>query len=127
MINLVIDMESYAIVGASNNKEKYGYKVMLSLQELGFEVIPINPHEKKILGEKAYSSIKDLNEIVDVVVLIVPPKVSEKIVEEVNEKGIEKVWFQPGSESEKAIRYCKENGIEVISGKCIMVTKGNIK
>lgn len=120
-------MESYAIVGASNNKEKYGYKVMLSLQELGFEVIPINPHEKKILGEKAYSSIKDLNEIVDVVVLIVPPKVSEKIVEEVNEKGIEKVWFQPGSESEKAIRYCKENGIEVISGKCIMVTKGNIK
>ena len=123
-------METYAIVGASNNKEKYGYKVTLSLKELGLEVIPINPHEKNILDLDAYSTLTDaINDghDIDIVVFVVPPKVTEKIIREVYELGILRVWMQPGSESKEAIKFCKDNEIEVTYNACIMVAKGNVK
>lgn len=123
-------MESYAVVGASNNKEKYGYKVMLSLKELGFEVIPINPKEKEILGEKSYPTLTGAvnnDNVIDTVIFVVPPKITEEIVKEVNELDILKVWMQPGSESKDAINFCKENEIEVVYNSCIMVDKGNVK
>jgi predicted CoA-binding protein len=123
-------MQSYAIVGASNNKEKYGYKVMLSLKELGYEVIPIHPKESEVLGEKVYKTLTDAindDKVIDVVVLVVPPKITEDIVHEVNELGILKVHMQPGSESKDAINYLKENEIEVVYNSCIMVEKGNVK
>lgn len=123
-------MKCYAIIGASNNKEKFGYKVTLSLKELGFKVIPINPKEKEILGLKTYSSItnavNDDNEI-DEVVFVVPPKITENIIKEVNDLDILKVWMQPGSESKKAIDYCREKNIEVTYNSCIMINKGNVK
>ncbi len=123
-------MQTYAVVGASNNNEKYGYKVTLSLKELGFEVIPINPNEKSILGLNAYPSLTDAiddgNEI-DTVIFVVPPKITENILQEVNKLGILKVWMQPGSESKNAINYCRENEIDVTYNACIMVEKGNVK
>lgn len=123
-------MKCYAIVGASNNKEKFGYKVTLSLKELGFNVIPINPKENEILGLKAYPNLTDAinnGEEIDEVVFVVPSKITELILEEVNKLDILKVWMQPGSESKKAINYCKENSIEVTYNTCIMVKKGNVK
>jgi uncharacterized protein len=115
--------KNYAVVGASNNKEKYGYKVTKTLKELGLKVIPINPKEKEILELKVYSTLKKVKEKIDTVVFVVPPNVTEKILEEVKEVGIENVWFQPGSESEKAINFCKKNKINETHNACIMVAQ----
>jgi uncharacterized protein len=127
-------MTNYAIVGASNDKTKFGYKVMLSLQELREKVIPINPKEKEILGEKVFHTLSDAideGEDMDMAIFIIPPVIGIKILKEIKELNDEgnfiSVWFQPGSVSKELIDYCKENDIDFISGKCIMVEKGNVK
>lgn len=111
----------YAVVGASNNETKFGYKVMDDLNSKHFKVIPINPHEERILGYKTYPTLSDVPLRVDFVVFVVPPKVTEKVLLEVKELRIKKVWMQPGSESDSAIKFCLENGINCIHDACIML------
>ena len=96
-----------AVVGATVNKEKFGYKVYKAVKGLGFTVYPVNPKYEEIDGDKCYSSLKDLPEKPDVVITVVPPRVTEKIVRQCKELGIKRVWMQPGSESEEAISYCE--------------------
>ena len=118
---------TYAIVGSSNNKEKYGYKVTLNLKKRGFDIIPINSDESEILGIKAYKSLSDINSKklnkIEMVIFIIPPQITLKILQEVKKLKIKKVWFQPGSESEDSIEYCKEKKIEYTANSCIMLTK----
>jgi predicted CoA-binding protein len=113
--------DTIAIVGASNNTEKYGHIVMKDLLVKGYDVIPINPKEKTILNKKVYKSIKDVSEKIDAVIFVVPPKVVEDVIQDVKILGIKDVWMQPGSESQKAIEYCEENGIECIHNACVMM------
>ncbi len=111
----------YAIVGATNNKEKYGYKVLKNLKEAGYRVVPINLKEKEILGLKVYKNILDVNFKIDIVVFIVPPLITEQILKDVKKLQINKVWMQPGSESKKAIKYCQSNNIKCIHDICIII------
>ena len=113
----------FAVVGASRNPEKYGHKVFRDLRDAGYKVYPVNPNAEEILGVKCYPSLKDLPETPDVVDLVVPPKVTEKVVRECKELGVRMVWMQPGSESEDAIKFCVENGMEVVHGVCVMVER----
>ncbi len=117
--------KTYAIIGASNNPEKYGNIVLKDLKDSGFKVIPINLHEEEILGLKVYKSVLDYPENIDVAVTIVPPQVTEEVLKQVKEKGINIVWMQPGSESEAAIQFCKDNGLEYKNDDCIMLAKEN--
>ena len=116
---------SIAFIGATTQKEKWGYKKFKELVDKGFKVYPINPKYKEIYGKKCFpdltSLVEFLNEKPDYVITIVPPKVTEKVVEKCKELGINKIWMQPGSESEKAIKFCKENNIEVVHDVCIVV------
>ncbi len=116
---------TYAIVGASNNRDKYGFQVLKDLKDAGFKVIPVNPHESKILGLKCYPSISSVPEKIDVVITVVKPFVTEKIVDECSKLGINKVWMQPGSESKTAIGFCKTHSIRVVYNTCIMVERNN--
>lgn len=111
----------YAIIGANDNQEKYGYKVLKNLKEAGYKVIPINPHKEKILGLKVYNSILKVNKKIDVVIFVVPPMVTRKILKQVKKGKINKVWMQPGSESEENINYCQKNKILYIAKSCIII------
>jgi len=73
----------YAVVGATNNKEKYGYKVFKDLLDARYKVIPINPSEKVILGEKVYPILSNVKKKIDIVIFVTQPKVTEKILEDV--------------------------------------------
>ncbi len=112
---------TYAIIGASNNKEKYGYKITLNLKERGFDITPINPHENLILDLTTYKSILDVPKTIEMAIFIVPPQISLKILNEVKKLNIKKTWFQPGSESDEVIEFCKENNIEYVANSCIMI------
>lgn len=112
-----------AVVGASRDPDKYGHRVYRDLKEAGYKVYPVNPNAPEILGDKCYPSLESLPVKPDVVNLVVPPEVTERIVETCKKLGIMKVWMQPGSESEKAIRFCNENGIDVAHGVCIMIER----
>lgn len=85
----------YAVVGASNNKEKYGYKVFKDVLDAGYKVIPINPTEKEILGKKVYPTLSQVKKKIDVVIFVTPPVVTEKVLSEVKELKIKNVWMQP--------------------------------
>ncbi|MFB6089207.1 MAG: CoA-binding protein, partial [Candidatus Aenigmatarchaeota archaeon] len=102
------------------NPDKYGYKVWKDLKKSGYEVYPVNPKASEIEGEKCYSSLEDLPQKPDVVNIVVPPEITERIVKQCDEMNIKKVWMQPGSESAKAMKFCKENGINVLSNICVM-------
>ena len=113
----------FAVVGVSQNPAKYGHQVYNDLKEGGYVVYAVNPNINEVLGERCYHSLSELPEKPDVVDIVVPPTVTEKIVKECKELGIEKVWMQPGSESEHAIRFCEENGINVVHDVCVMVKR----
>ena len=117
----------YAVVGASNDHVKYGYKVFKDLLDAGYNVVPINPTEKELEGKTVYPTLTEAMEIspIGVVVTVVPPKVTSKIMDEVLDLGIRFVWMQPGSEDEESIQIAEESGIEVVSGSCIMIEKTN--
>ena len=114
-----------AFVGATNQKDKWGYKKYISMKKAGYSLYPINPKYDEIDGDMCFSKLEDLceniKENIDYVILIVPPKITEKIVEQCKELKINKVWMQPGSESKEAIDFCKKNDIEAIYGICIVV------
>ncbi len=113
----------YAVIGASNDKKKYGYKVFKSLLDAEYKVIPININEKEILWKKVYANISETKKNIDVVIFVTQPKVTEHILEEANTLHIKKARFQPWSQSDKAIEFCKKNDIECIYNACIMIKK----
>ncbi|MCA9496411.1 MAG: CoA-binding protein [Nanoarchaeota archaeon] len=112
---------TYAIVGASNNEKKYGYKIVKCLIELNINVIPINLKENKILGLKTYKSL-DVEKKIDVVNFVVPPNISIQILKNLKNTKINKVWFQPGSFNEECINYCISNKIKYLKDICLMKT-----
>ena len=98
-----------------------GVEIYEKLKSVGFEVYPINPKHNKINNNVCYSNLKSLPKKPNVVITVVPPKVTEKIVDQCKNLKIDKIWMQPGSESEKAIEFCKNNNIEVMYGACFVV------
>lgn len=116
-----LEQEVYAVVGASNNKDKYGYKVFKFLENHNIKVYPINPNASQIEGTNCYGKLSELPEKIDVVVTVVPPQISKKIAEEAGALEIEYLWMQPGSEFENAELYCEKLGLKCIVNECIMV------
>ncbi len=113
-----------AVVGVSRKEEKFGYKIFRDLIKHGFKVKGVNPAGGKILGEKIYRDLLDMERVPDIVITVVPSRVTEKVVEQCRQMGIREIWMQPGSESDLAIANAKKSGITVTSRACFMVEYG---
>jgi len=118
-----LKQKCFAIVGSFRNKSQYAYQILLTLKRRGYEVYPVNPHIKEIEGLICYANVKDIPVICDVADLVTPPRVTERIVRECKEKGIKRVWLQPGAENVKVLKFCKQNNIKVIYNLCIMIER----
>ena len=113
---------SIALIGASNDRNKYGNKIYRDLRNKGYNVTPINPKEEKIEGDRAYTSIEQMKELPDIANFVVPPPVAMKIAQNITNLGIKHLWFQPGSESKELENWLKNtDGIEYLINACIMV------
>jgi len=112
---------TYALIGASSNEEKYGYKILENLLDAGFHVLPVNPKGGQILEQKVYKNINEITEGIDVVIFVVPPQVTKNIIEDVVSLGVAKVWLQPGSESDDVIDFCDKHNIDCYHNACIML------
>lgn len=119
-IDNMLKLKTWAVVGATNNKEKFGYKIFKVMLEAGIEVYPINTGISEILGKKCYATLKDLPIKPDAVDIVVPPKVGEQIMHECAELGIQNVWLQPGANAPQVIQVAKGLGLTVVDA-CIMV------
>ena len=125
LIDEFMAKEKFAIIGASDNPEKYGNKILHDLKSRGYEVYPVNPRLKEIDGMTCYPSLSDLPVRVDVVDIVAPPQVTEKVVEECKRLGLKRVWIQPGAESQAAIDFCNANGLGVVHDVCVMMSGPN--
>jgi uncharacterized protein len=92
-----------AVIGASNNRRKFGNRALRAYRDQGYTVVPINPHETEIEGLKSYKSILDVPGSVDMASFYVPPHVGERVIAEVAQKGVAEVWLNPGAESDELI------------------------
>lgn len=104
----------FAVVGATSNPEKNGNRIFKNLKNRGYEVYPVNPRLTELEGTKCYPSLTDIPVKVDVVDFVVPPQVTEETLKECKRLGLDRIWLQPGSESEAAIAYCHENNLKVV-------------
>jgi len=114
---------TFAVVGVSRDKRKYGYRVFRDLIDNKYKVYPINLNLKNIENHKVYYSLKDSPVKPDIVVTVVPPEVTLDILNQIKKLGISKVWMQPGSESREATLFCEKNNIQFINNACIMVDR----
>ena len=111
-----------ALIGASNDPTKFGNQIYRNLRNKGYNIIPINPKEKKIEGDKAYASIDMMDSLPDIVNFVVPPQIAIKVAQKAIDLGITHLWFQPGSESDELDELLRKNhGIKYLINSCIMV------
>ena len=103
-----------AIIGASNDRRKFGNRALRAFREQGDTVVPINPHEPEVEGLRAYRSVLDVPGSIDMASFYVPPEIGERVMPEVARKQIPEVWLNPGAESEKLIRLARSLDVEPI-------------
>src|SRR6476469_8612810 len=112
-----------AVIGASNNRRKFGNRALRAYRDQGYTVVPINPHETEVEGLRSYRSILDVPGPVDMASFYVPPDVGEKVIAEVAQKGVAEVWLNPGAESDDLIARARALSIRPIVA-CSIVAIG---
>ena len=116
-------MRTVAIIGASNDRAKYGNKSVRAHANHGFTVYPINPNETKIEGLPAFKSISDIPVRPDRISVYVPPPVLKKLLPQIAAKGCDELWLNPGTESDEVLAEANRLGLNVIQA-CSIVALG---
>ena len=120
--SLLTHAKTIAIVGASSNPDKESHGIMQKLQRVGYRVIPVNPREKEILGEKAYASLSDIPERIDIVDVFRRPEDTPPIADEAVRIGAKALWLQTGIVNDEAAARAKAGGLVVVMDACIGAT-----
>ena len=121
LIEDFLAQKKFVVAGSFKDESKYAYKILEILKNRGCEVYPVHPTIREVDGRRCYKRVKDIPYPVDVANLVTPPAVTEKILIECKEKGIKKIWLQPGAESPAAIQFCNENDMSLIYGACLIL------
>jgi predicted CoA-binding protein len=117
--NLLARSHTIAMVGASSNPEKASYGIMRRLQQVGYRVIPVNPRETEVLGEKAYPSLTDIREPVDIVNVFRRSEDTPPIADEAVKVGAKAIWLQSGISHEDAAARARAGGLVAVMDACI--------
>jgi predicted CoA-binding protein len=121
MYNILVNAKTIAMVGASSNPDRPSYEVMQVLQKAGYHVIPVNPNETEVLGEKAYASLSDIPEPVDIVDVFRRAESTPPVAEEAVKIGAKVLWLQLGIINEEAAEIARKGGLQVVMDRCIKV------
>jgi uncharacterized protein len=108
------------VLGATQKEDRYAYLAMKRLQENGYRAIPVNPAFAEVLGERCYSSIRDVTEPIDTVTMYVGAARSTPLIEEIIAAKPRRIIFNPGAENRELAQAAGEAGIEVVEG-CTLV------
>ncbi len=117
---LLANAHTIAVVGLSNKRYRPSHGVAEYLQRAGFRIIPVNPQESEVLGEKAYPDLDSVPEPVDIVDIFRRSEFVPEIVEAAIRKGAKAVWMQEGVIHEDAARRAREAGLYVVMDRCIL-------
>ena len=107
-------MPTVAILGASADPAKYGYKSLIAHQRQGWDVYPVNPKGGEIAGLKVYTSLADVPVELDRVSVYLPPAVSLQMLDDVVAKGCGEFWLNPGADADEVVERARELGLDPI-------------
>src|SRR5262245_57351999 len=109
-----------AVIGASNDRLKFGNKALRAFEHQGYTVIPINPHESVIEGHRAYRSVLEVAGPIDLATVYVPPDIGVAVMDELARKGIRDVWLNPGADGGAVVARAKALGLNAIQACSII-------
>ena len=118
---ILTESKTIAIVGLSSDPSRPSHGIAKALQQYGYRIIPVNPKETEVHGEKAYASLKEIPIAVDIVNVFRRPVLTPAIAKEAIEIGAKALWLQSGIENEEAEQIATSAGLDFISDRCIMV------
>jgi len=113
--------KTIAVVGCSRNPEKPAFQIPEFMQQHGYKIIPVNPSADEILNEKAYKSISEVKEKIDIVDIFRPSEDALEIVKEAIKINPKVIWMQLGIINEKAAKLAENNGIDVVMDRCLKI------
>jgi predicted CoA-binding protein len=121
ILELILNARTVALVGLSRNELRASHFVGYYLQRHGYRVIPVNPNEEHVLGEKVYASLRDVPDKIDVVDVFRDPAAVPGIAREAVEVGAGALWLQFGVISPEGARIAQEGGLAVVMDRCLKV------
>ena len=124
---ILIDATTIAMVGASSNPEKASFGILQKLQKAGYRVIPVNPRETEILGERSYPSLVDVPERIDIVDVFRRPEHVAAIVDDCIRLQVPTLWLQLGVVDDREAHRAQRAGIRVIMDRCIYVDRAALE
>jgi hypothetical protein len=113
--------KTIAVVGLSSNPMRPSFGVTEYMQESGYRIIPVNPNEREVLGEKSYARLEDVPEKIEIVNVFRRAEEVPRVVESAIRIGAKAVWMQSGIENEAAAKKALAAGLVVIEDACILV------
>jgi uncharacterized protein len=113
-------MKTVAIIGASNDRRKFGNKAVRAFQQQGYTVYPVNPNEPEVEGLAAYKTIRDVPVRPQMISVYVPPPVLIKLLPDIAAKGCDELWLNPGTESDEALVEAQRLGLNVVQACSIV-------
>lgn len=119
-IKEILLLKKVAVVGMSQNPQKDAHQVPKYLAENNYDIIPVNPHAKEILGKKSYSKISDVPESIDIVDVFRPSDQVFPIIQDAITKKPKVIWLQEGIHNEEAEQLAQNAGIKVIFNRCML-------
>lgn len=109
-----------AVVGISSKRSRPSYSVSEYMKQQGYRIIPVNPNETEVLGEKAYARLEDIPEHVDIVDIFRRSELVAPIVDSAIKIGASAVWMQEGVIDQAAAKKAKAAGLTVVVDRCIL-------
>jgi len=113
--------KTIAVVGLSSNSMRPSFGVTEYMQEAGYRIIPVNPNEKEVLGEKSYARLEDVPEEIGIVNVFRRAEEVPAVVESAIRIGAKVVWMQSGVENKAAAEKALAAGLVVVEDACILV------
>ena len=118
--DILKNCRTIAVVGLSGKRHRPSYSVSEYMQAAGYRIVPVNPKETEVLGEKAYARLEDVPEKVDLVNIFRRPEFVGEIVEQAIRIGARAVWMQEDVVDEEAAEAARRAGLLVVMDRCIL-------
>ncbi|MCK4663961.1 MAG: CoA-binding protein [Bacteroidales bacterium] len=120
-INDFFSCKNYAFIGISSSGDKFSNSLYEELKKKNFTLFPVNPNINEYEEDKCYENVKDIQENIEGAIILTPKIQTELIIKDCLSKGIKHIWIQQGAENDDAIKYAKENNINVIYKECVFM------
>ncbi len=122
----MLSIKKWAVYGASPDESKFGYKIPMRMIKHGYDVVGVNSkYEGQQIGNmKVLGSLDEIPDDVECLDVVVNPKISLQVIDEAKKKGINYLWFQPGTWNEEVLEKAEKNGMNIVYDDCVYAILG---